>query len=453
MGRILALIGTIALLAACGADDTTDATPTSTSTSSTSSSGAGGAGGAGGGTPSGHCFTDPVELTQQGGAVLAETPHYALLAEVDQARASDLASLLEASWGAMEAYFGAAPLLGDDERLAVELYASFDSWVAGMEADGVNPPGGIAGGYYEPANRTAYLYLQPTRYFTQQLLLHEAAHQFHYLARLSTNVPPAWYIEGVAEHVSRHDWDQGCAQIGVLPLLTQEDGPATALADIYDNGIDLAAIVGGTAPASYPMAWSIVRYFELNHTAAFQSFQDAIELSGDSASSAFNAALGSPAGFETDLATWLSGYQEPMSPVFIEWTHLGPSAVRGEAGGVLSIARVKKAPATFTTSFDRPGEGGVLAAYDDANNFEAVIVRESGQLERFSVVAGAATWLNTGVTIASASSVKLAVLHDDADTSTVTANEQSHTFDHASSSAAGLALNASTIRFYAIAID
>ena len=73
-------------------------------------------------------------------------------------------------------------------------------------AAGVQPP--AAGGYYHPSGRTAYAWRQPTIYFTRCLILHEATHQFHYLARTSNSVSLAfWYAEGLAEFLSRHYWD------------------------------------------------------------------------------------------------------------------------------------------------------------------------------------------------------------------------------------------------------
>jgi len=138
--------------------------------------------------------------------IRVETEHYALLAETDRAEAEELGRVLEAAWPQLEAFFGAAPDLDGDERLPVRFFATKESFAAGLRADGIAPP--ASGGYYHPPNRTAWLWRQPTIYNTRCLLLHEVTHQFHFLARTGNrSLPQNWYVEGLAEHLGRHEWD------------------------------------------------------------------------------------------------------------------------------------------------------------------------------------------------------------------------------------------------------
>src|SRR5690606_4627791 len=110
-----------------------------------------------------------------------------------------------------------------------------------------------AGGYYWPTNKTAYLFKQPTVYFTRMLFLHEVMHQFHHLARTKNKNPKAgWYTEGVAEYISRHFWDGEDLTLGILPIATLEDYAAKALERFEDEGFDLAAMIDGSAGSSRP---------------------------------------------------------------------------------------------------------------------------------------------------------------------------------------------------------
>ena len=106
-----------------------------------------------------------------------------------------LARLLEASWDDFLAVFdGATP---EELPLKVHVYATKQDYQANVKYPDGSPATG--GGYYDPNTKIASMYLQPSVYYTRSLVLHEAAHQYHWLARLPPEGgPPKWYMEAVA---------------------------------------------------------------------------------------------------------------------------------------------------------------------------------------------------------------------------------------------------------------
>ncbi len=199
--------------------------------------------------PSPGCFDGPVAVVDEGTRVVATTVHYRLEAEADAARASEWARLLEASYAQQITIFDGA-LTPASLPLRVKVFRDAASFRAGLSADGIGAVG-EAGGYYEPSNETAYLAVQPTRYYTQVLLVHEAVHQIHDLTRAAPSLP-FWYIEGIAEALSRHDWDGRCARLATRPLLSQEDTPLAARTELASGGPSLADVVSGAIVALTP---------------------------------------------------------------------------------------------------------------------------------------------------------------------------------------------------------
>ena len=149
-----------------------------------------------------------------------------LYSETSQEKARMMSKMIESSFSAMEEWFHSSP--PSTTRLVVEVYQTETEWANAIASDGLDIPYG-AGGYYHPTTQKAYLYVQPTRYYTRQLLIHEVIHQFHDLIRTSDQALPGWYIEGMARYLSMYDWDGSCIQLGRLPLITQEDMPQRAL--------------------------------------------------------------------------------------------------------------------------------------------------------------------------------------------------------------------------------
>ena len=293
------------------------------------------------------CVLLPLLLLTSAGAapatVTVTTEHYVLTAETTKAVAEEYGRVLEAAWPKLREFFGAEPELGKGERLSIVFSATRESFARRLLKAGVQPP--AAGGYYHPRGRTAYAWRQPTIYFTRYLLLHEAIHQFHYLARTSNDVSLSfWYAEGIAEYLGRHYWDGEALTLGVVPLVTLEDSSATALAALIANGADLRKLLE-ERPRSRPVAGAIVRWASTADGGKHRRKFDRIAKKYDRGTASLDLlfrTFGGPRKLRTAVADWLTTSQEPWSQIFNEWEGTAPDAFRGTAGpGIVSACRIK----------------------------------------------------------------------------------------------------------------
>ena len=264
-----------------------------------------------------YCVDQTWPATPDGPGHMVETPHYQLYAEVGQGEAETIARMLEGEWSALELWFGETPDTADDELLAVELYAGEQAWADAIAADGLDVPWG-AGGYYHPSSGVAYLYTQPTTWYTRVLTLHEAAHQYHHRARTQGVSVPGWFAEGQAEYLSLHDWDGGCLRLGRPPLVSLEDVPAAALGQA--DGLDLEAHMGGGGSISRPLEWAMFRYFDRADDGAlatsWRTFRDAIDGGSADRLADFEETFGGPpSDFDGPLRDWLTDEQQALDPI------------------------------------------------------------------------------------------------------------------------------------------
>jgi hypothetical protein len=452
----------IALAPACSTQGKATATtvPFTATTAVAPITSAAGTDGAGTGPDAGSpdavfCARGTVEATAAGtSGFTVETAHYQLYAETARDRAVEMGRLLEAAFPAFRAWFKATPPLAGG-RLPVKLYASEASWAAGLAADGVTVPS-EAGGYFSPSTRTAYLFDQPNPYYTRVLLLHEATHQFHELARTKGQGFPFWYTEGHAEYLSRHDWDDPCIRLGVIPLLSWEDVAGHALAEAQ-TGIDVAAVVSGPSQASRPASWAVFRYLDTGPSHdAFQAFRDAFDQNLTDASHSFASLLGDPASLSAPLATWISGVQEPMQPIFTEWVHVGPRATMGDSPGSFSLAIVKRPVTHFEAAYDVPAtaswSAGLVVGYQNDKSYLAVVVSPDRKLRTFTASGANVLWHDAGTAPASSgASGTLAVDFLAGATALVTINGAASKLSlGALPPVAGLAINDSRVEFHDI---
>src|SRR5690606_28751452 len=112
---------------------------------------------------------------------VAQGDRYEVRSDVSPEAAAECLAVLEAAWPAFVERFGVVAVPRAGTRLPVHVYRTRDVYrehlVAGMEP--WNPP---AAGFYDRVHGVGHLEWSPRAYSTRRLLLHEAAHQFHYLA-------------------------------------------------------------------------------------------------------------------------------------------------------------------------------------------------------------------------------------------------------------------------------
>jgi len=308
--------------------------------------------------------------------------------------------MAEAVWLAFSSYFESSPELDTSDRLNVSFFSSQPRFQAALAAIGAHAPD--AGGYYAPSTRTAYLYEQGNPYYTNVLYIHEMAHQFHYLARTGNENRPSWYVEGLAEYLGRHDWDGDCVRLGVIPMLSWEDLPRSALESVSTPGLKASSVVSESV-ASRPLSWAVTGYLERGDGGAkadaFAAYRALMDAGSPAGPSEFEALLGPLSAFDVGVAEWLPTAQEPLTPIFTEWMHVAPGKVRSLRTGALSLARVKQPHSAFEITVEEGSSGayaGVLAGFTDTTNFVAYLVGDDGRISEFKVVDGGVSWENVG---------------------------------------------------------
>ena len=402
------------------------------------------------------CVEQTWDATADGPGFVVETPHYQLYAELGIDEVETVARMLEGEWAALADWWGATPDVAEGELLAVELYADEQAWGDAIMADGLDAPWG-AGGYYHPTTGVAYLYVQPTLWYTRVLTLHEVVHQFHHRARTQGASVPGWFAEGLAEYLSLHDWDGQCLRLGRLPLLSLEDMPEQALGQA--GALDLESHLAGDGSISRPLEWAMFRYFDRaddgDLAEDWRTFRDAIDGGAADRLVQFEAAFGAgPSTFDEPLRAWLEGEQQPLDAVWLEWIHLDPQRVEGSAG-VMSIAPLKEPPEHFELRFAVPDEpswsAGAMLSYDAPGDFVSLLVGSDGSLSTFAVHDGAVSWDGAGEAPPADDGVYSLALDHGATDTTVTINGQTATFPLTYAPAGGPALYDARILFEGIA--
>lgn len=328
------------------------------------------------------------------------TEHYRLGTDADAATVAEYKLVLEACWPLFEAFFGGAPRLKKDAKLDVFFLTTQAGWQTKMKEDGVGVPAG-AGGYYNPGNKTVYLWKQPTLYTTRQLLIHEAMHQFHYLA-CCNNVGPkdVWYIEGIVEHMSRHYWDGKKLTLGVIPFCSLEDYPRLALEAFSHDGYDLNAMVNSARESTRPEQWALVRYLMLadegKHAKNWAKLCKKLD-GGQSAKNTFKSTIGDPNKLQPQIRKWLGTQQEPFVPVWNEWQGQGSNAVTGTST-VTSACRTRddadQISATLTVP-DGSWKGGLLI-FESGESYTVALLNDGGGFSINQRANSAWTVLKTG---------------------------------------------------------
>lgn len=326
----------------------------------------------------------PAAAQDESGLKTYEGPHYRLGTDAPEAVALEYVKMLEAAWPQMETFFGKAPRLANDEKLNIYFLQTQEGWHQKLKADKVEIPIG-AGGYYWPGNRNVYLWKQPTIYNTRQLLLHEAMHQFHFIA-CCNNVGPkdVWYIEGVVEHLSRHYWDGEKLTLGVVPLCSLENYPKLALELFERHDFSLPDMIDDKRASTRPEQWALVRYLLLAEEGKLRPRWDKLRPrldGGQHGKNVFRQVVGEPKTLQPAIKAWLKTQQEPLVPVWNEWWGLGADAVTGTAT-VTSACRAREDAVSFAATLNMlkegPWKGGLLIGFEDSSNYCVALFDNAG---------------------------------------------------------------------------
>lgn len=310
---------------------------------------------------------------------VVETEHYSLSSAGSEEELAEWGAVLEAAWPQYTKFFGAEPELGRGGRLSVAIFEDDAAFRTAIAKGGGTAPS--AGGYYCPVARTAYLKRQPSAWYTRNLLLHEAAHQFHYLSRTGNDAPDGdWYVEGIAEHLGSHHWDGTTLFVGVEPMLSLEDRAGAALAAVSKADFSFEALLE-SEDVSRPEAMYLVRYLSLTEPKKFARYAKGLDRGGVATMKSFKKAFGKPEKVEAAWKAWLATRQSPLIPVFVEWDSRSASSVRGEGSSVV-VCRTRGAARSLTTRVvpldSRRLRAGLLVGFTSADDYTIAVVERKG---------------------------------------------------------------------------
>jgi hypothetical protein len=315
------------------------------------------------------------------GAWQVSTAHYLVTAGMGEEDTVALAQVLEAAFDDLVVIFGGDQ--PEETPLVVHVYATQEQLEAGVPDMGAG-----AGGYYDPATQIASMGVQPTPYYTRSLALHEAAHQFHFLARLgNTGSLLGWYMEALAVWAQIYDWDGEETTLGTLPLATLEDFAEQGLAHLLEME-SLGAMIDGSATWSYPLGRLLYRYLDHGHPEGFASWRKAVDAdpwtTGSTMLALFEEHIGPAESIHQELLAWGPTDQEPFQMFLSGWTHMDADEVLGDSGGAwsesfmvttgdisslevtLDIGEInEEIPATPERSGTPGGEAGIVVGWVD----------------------------------------------------------------------------------------
>lgn len=312
------------------------------------------------------------------------TPHYSIY--VEALDAEDFGRMLESFHAQMTTALGKAP----PGRLRVELYADERRYHDALVRDDIGKV--ESGGFYSLDTRKAYLFVQPSAYFTRQLALHECAHQFHYLARTNNRQPRAkWYIEGLAEHFGTHNWDGRTLTLATVPQMTLEDYPAKALAQFTGPlGRDLAAVVTGKAKVERPVAWAVTHWLSAAAPDRFRALTEKLDALADPRVAWKQAFGGEVTAAQVEqFEHWLRANQQPWQVAFVEWQQRG-DLFEG-ASDTTAVALLKRTPAVFEATVERADDGtqpGVVFGYASGKDHHTFQLQPGNRVRIGQRVAG-----------------------------------------------------------------
>lgn len=390
------------------------------------------------------CASPQVDLSGADDDWVVVTEHYTLeISGFDEEETRNLGTLAETAWGGLAAFFG-GELDGPLEVVIAEDLAGFE---AALAEDGISGLEG-AGGYYDPGGGRAYLYRQPTAYYSRVLMLHELVHQYQYQLDGADGLP-SWYVEGLAEALGRHHWDGECVRLRARPLLSWEDMAAQAQAELDLGEPDLEAVFGGGS-ASRALSYALTRLLTSDPelAPAFASWRADVARGETSATDlgALEEALGPIDELTGALQDFVPEDQEPLSPVWLDWIPEGDDAALGWADAS-SAARVKGEVSRQDMRFAWPtGSVGSVYGYDEGpGDIELALLSADGSVSRFAYIGGAVSWDVLGY-VSVDSEARWSQVADE-DSTEIAVGEEAVTLPRTLSPAGGLALYADEARY------
>jgi hypothetical protein len=253
----------------------------------------------------------------------ARTSHVRVRGDVPLETRREFAALAEAAYPQWKSYFGAEPR---HEWLPLDLVATTtrDAFLTAVHEAGAPGEFAGAGGYYHPASKTSYLYLQPHASSSRLLVLHELTHQFQYKAvQDNADRTPVWHKEGLAEHFGFHRRTEKGLETGALDVVAIDDRPVQCAERVRLGKIDPWAIGTGAATPDYTdslaMVEALLRTKDDGLKAAFRDWEHDVVQGAPGPSRFEKAFRGKKERLEAALRETWGGFRRTWSIVYVAW--------------------------------------------------------------------------------------------------------------------------------------
>lgn len=321
-----------------------------------------------------------------------ESAHYRLFSEIASPEAEEHLKILEAAFHQFHQFFQAPLPLKKGEKLVGYIFQNKSDWEKKLKEDKAKFSTDMAG-FYWSTTKTFYLYRQPTIYYTRCLLLHEAAHQYHYLAcTKNTHLTFEWYIEGIATFLSMHHWDGKELQLGVIPEISIEDYPSESLKKMTQENLQLEDIFSGKTKPGYPVYWSMMAFLLKGEKRKYEKlfWKLAKELDRSShldemkSLKVIKKYLGAPQKFQGQFLEWLKQNQQPFTPVFNEWVYEKPRQYQGISPNALTCCFLKSDCSSFSATLVVPENtkwrAGLILSFTSKEEYILAWVESNGRV-------------------------------------------------------------------------
>jgi len=268
-------------------------------------------------------------------ALVRETKHYRILTE-REALLEDYALLAEAARKGFQKELKLKAKMKRGERVTLRLYGSRRDWEAGMEHEQVFPLPGTNWVHYEPRVETVYVHGKLDSYYTRKMLLYGLFRQYHLRCKSKNrHLTKEWFITGMADVFSTHDWNGEALVLGARRRLAHEHRASLAvsrgaLTRIADGELSVEDL------AEWDVRWALTAFLMFGEDGAyrkdFQKFalgrKGSMLLGHD-----FLSNLGDPEEINGQLHAWLEEEDQALVAEYGSWTEVRGTLQGASTGG------------------------------------------------------------------------------------------------------------------------
>ncbi|MFT7619535.1 MAG: hypothetical protein ACI97A_003191 [Planctomycetota bacterium] len=199
--------------------------------------------------------------------------HYRVESDLSLACSTWAGQFLESCWPKLRKRFGlSAKPTHDRKKFFVYIHERREDLEVAIKLESPDLNSHENHGYYSFKTGNLRVWFDPLPTHFRRLLLHEAAHQFHYSSlgpgRGQFRRSPHWYIEGVAHELERHEADGRSLKLGLADSCYFPEFSFEALEIVKARRFRLDNFLRGRRSSvpkeqleSRALGWSVVRFF------------------------------------------------------------------------------------------------------------------------------------------------------------------------------------------------